>query len=137
MRTPIAFCLALAVASVAHADVTSVTPNLNWTGIVKDDTLKKLAPKDGYVVDAKEFEKLWKAWREGEKVPVIDFAKEVVIVTLASGPNEPGIKATLDDGKLEIKAMQTLVAGAGFGYSLATFDRKGITTVRNKKLPTK
>ena len=136
MRTLIAFCLALAVASVAFADAKSVKPNKNWTGLVKDDTLKKLAPKDGYVVDAKEFEKLWKAWSKDE-VPRIDFAKEVVIVTLAAGPNKPEIKATLDEGKLEIKAMQALVAGAGFGYSLATFDRKGITTVRNKKLPTK
>jgi hypothetical protein len=134
MRTLIAFCLALAVASVALAEPTPVKPNKNWTGLVKDDTLKKLAPKDGYVVDAKEFEKLWKAWRKDE-VPTIDFAKEVVIVTLAAGPNELGLEATIDAGKLEIKAMQTLVGGAGFGYSLATFDRKGIKTVRNKKLP--
>ena len=70
-------------------------------------------------------------------MPKIDFAKEVVIVTLATGPNEPTIKATLDEGKLQIKAGQALVAGKGFGYSLATFDRKGITTVRNKKLPAK
>ena len=137
MRIPIALCLALAVVTVALAESKALVPNKNWTGLVKDDTLKALAPKDGYILDAKEFEKLWKAWRKDDKVPAIDFATEVVIVTLATGPNEPAIKAKLDEGTLQIKAEQELVAGKGFGYSLATFDRKGITTVRNKKLPVK
>jgi hypothetical protein len=137
MRTLLASCLALAVCGMSLAAPKSVKPNREWTGLVADEALKKLAPVDGYVLDAKEFDKLWKAWSKDEKVPTIDFAKEVVIVTLATGPNEPTIKATLDDGKLQIKAGQALVAGKGFGYSLATFDRKGITTVRNKKLPVK
>ena len=137
MRTLPASCLALAICGVALAAPKVVKPNRDWTGLVRDETLKKLAPVDGYVLDAKEFAKLWKAWRKDEKVPPIDFDKEVVIVTLAAGPNEPTIKATLDEGKLQITAGQALVAGKGFGYSLATFDRKGITTVRNKKLPAK
>ena len=137
MRTLLASCLALAVCGIALAAPKAVKPNRAWTGLVADETLKKLAPVDGYVLDAKEFAKLWKAWRKGEKVPEIDFTKEVVIVTLAAGPNEPAIKATLAEGTLQIKAEQALVAGKGFGYSLATFDRKGITTVRNKKLPAK
>ncbi len=137
MRTLLASCLVLSAVGLAHAEPKAVKPNKDWTGVMKDDTQKKLAPKDGFIVEAKEFEKLWKAWRTDEKLPEIDFTKEVVVVTLASGPNYPRISAKLDEGTLEINAISTLIGGEGFGYSIATFDRKGITKVGTKKLPAK
>ena len=33
------------------------------------------------------------------------------------------------------RAEQTLIGGKGFGYSIATFNRKRVKTVRGKKLP--
>lgn len=137
MRILLASCLVLAVVNAAHAEPKAVKPNKDWTGVMNDDTQKKLTPKDGFIVDAKEFEKLWKAWRTAEKVPEIDFTKVVVVVTLASGPNYPRISASLDEGTLKINAISTLIGGDGFGYSVATFDRKGITRVGTKKLPAK
>jgi hypothetical protein len=122
---------------VCQAAPERVAPNRDWVAIINDDNLKKLAPKDGIITDAKAFAKLWKAWRKDEKTPEINFTKEFVLVTLASGPNRPSITAMLDDGKLTIRALQTLIGGSGFGYSLATFNRKGIKTVNGKALPVK
>jgi hypothetical protein len=120
---------------LAQSAPEKVVPNRNWTGIIRDAALRNKAPANGLITDAKTFEKVWKAWCKDEKVPEVDFKKEFVLVTCSSGPNNLGITATLDDGKLSIRAAQTRLAGPGFGYSLATFSRKGITTVNGTVLP--
>jgi hypothetical protein len=111
---------------------TRVVPARFWSGVNRDEALKKEAPKSGLVTDAKAFEKLWKAWRKDEKVPEIDFKKQFVVVGLASGPNRPFVNATLDEGDLKLGWGQTLIGGPGFGYGLAAFDRKGVKTVNGK-----
>lgn len=121
--------------AMVSAEPKKVMPNRNWVAVVNDEKLQKHAPKNGLVTDAKAFEKLWKAWRSDEKVPEIDFTKEFVVITLGSGPNRPGISATLDAGELKILAQQTLIGGSGFGYSMASFNRKGVKSVNGKKLP--
>lgn len=136
MRTSCILAL-FVVVGVADAAPTKVTPSKDWVAVVKDDNLKKHAPKDGFITDAKTFEELWKAWRPDEKLPTVDFKKEFVVVTLASGPNRPGISATLDEGNLKILARQTLIGGDGFGYSIATFSREGVKKVNGKELPEK
>jgi hypothetical protein len=125
----------LVLAGCADAKPLEVAPNRDWVEVVRDEDLKKYAPKDGLVTDAKTFGELWKAWRPKEKAPEIDFKKEFAVITLAGGPNKPGISATLDEGELKIVARQTLIGGKGFGYSIATFDRKGVKTVNGKALP--
>jgi hypothetical protein len=126
----------LALVAVATAEPKPVTPDNNWVGIVNNEKLADEAPKDGIITDAKTFEKVWKAWRKDEKLPVVDFKKHLVVVTLSrGGPNRPGINATLDDGNLKITAFSTLIGGDAFGYSLATFERRGIKTVNGKKVP--
>jgi hypothetical protein len=125
------------LAPAVAAQPKKITPGQTWVGTKDDEKLKKLAPKEGVVVEAKEFEKLWKAWRPDEKVPQVDFTKEFVLVTLASGPNKPGINATVEDGKMVVRALQTLIGGPGFGYSLATFPREGIKSINGKEFPPK
>jgi hypothetical protein len=134
-RLTMAATLVLALSGAAPGEEKQVTPSKDWVEIVNDETLKKEAPKGGVITDAKAFEKLWKAWRKDEKVPKVDFTKQFVVVTLAGGPNKPSISATLKDGDLKITAIQTLIGGDGFGYSIATFDRKGVTKVNGKELP--
>jgi len=131
----LALCGLSLLASSAEAKPVKVAPGNDWVEIVNDGTLEKHAPKDGFITDAKAFETLWKAWRPKEKVPAVDFKKEFVVVTLAGGPNRPSISATLDEGNLKIQAIQTLIGGDGFGYSIATFDRKGVKKVNGKELP--
>lgn len=127
-------CLLLVV-GFASAESKKLVPNRNWVDVITNEALKKEAPENGFITDTKTFEKVWKAWRPKEKVPTIDFAKEFVIVTYAGGPNRPSISATIDEGKVKILAIQTLIGGDGFGYSLASFPRKDVKSVNGKDLP--
>jgi hypothetical protein len=132
---PAALAALVLAAPAVLAAPEKVVPDRNWTAVIRDEKLKSAAPKSGLITDAKTFEKVWKAWRKDEKVPAIDFKKSFVLVTFASGPNVPSITATLDDGKMTIRSIQTLIGGEGFGYSLAVFPRKGVKTVQGKELP--
>jgi hypothetical protein len=134
-RLTITALLIFAVAAAARDDGKAVVPNKEWVAVVNDNKLEKQAPKGGLITDAKAFEKLWKAWRKDEKLPKVDFAKQFAVVTLAGGPNKPSISAKLKDGDLKITSIQTLIGGDGFGYSIATFDRKGVEKVNGKALP--
>lgn len=130
-----ALAVVLVLAGVAAAESKKLVPDRNWVAVVNDEKLKAAAPANGLITDAKTFKKVWKAWRKDEKVPKLDFKAEFVVVTFASGPNRPGVSATLDEGDLKIMSFQTLIGGPGFGYSLAAFPRKGVKTVMGKKLP--
>jgi hypothetical protein len=122
---------------IAQAAPEKVVPNREWTGVIRDETLKNKAPANGLITDAKTFEKVWKAWRKDDKVPEVDFKKEFVLVTRSVGPNRLSLITSLDDGKMTVNARQTELGGRGFGYSLATFNRKGITTVNGNALEKK
>jgi hypothetical protein len=133
MRT---IALLAVVAGVALAAPKKVVPDRDWTGIMENDKLSAEAPKDGLITDAKAFEKLWKAWRKDEKVPSIDFKKHFVVVTVSrGGPNKPMVSAKLDEGKMTIEWVSTLIGGSGFGYSIASFPREGVKQVGETKLP--
>src|SRR5215471_14480429 len=74
-------CLIVAPAVAADGPV---TPTNGWSGKFPDDKdvpLMKLAPASGYITDATEFEKLWKAWRPKEDLPKVDFDKQIVFVS--------------------------------------------------------
>lgn len=135
---PFLYLLTLALlATAVAAQPTKLIPSDTWVSVIKDETLKKLAPKESVFLDAKEFEKLWKQWRPDDKVPQIDFTKDFVLVTLASGPNKPRVSATIEEGKMVARAIQTLIGGPGFGYSLDVFPRKGVKTINGKEFPPK
>jgi hypothetical protein len=114
-----------------------IKPEREWVEVINDEKLSKESPKDGIIVDAKAFEKLWKAWRKDEKVPKIDFDKNLVVITLSlGGPNKPGCTATLyKDGNLKIEAMSTLIGGDAFGYSIGVYPKAGIKKVNDKDVP--
>ena len=137
---PFACLLALGalslLASSAQAKPEKVVPNRDWVEVVKDESLKKHAPKEGLVTDAKTFEALWKAWRKDEKVPTVDFDKKIVVVTLSlGGPNKPRCSAKLDDGDLKILAIATRIGGDGFGYAIGVYPKEGIKKVNGKDVP--
>jgi hypothetical protein len=125
----------LLLVGIAQAAPRKIVPNQTWTGIIRDPALSTKAPANGLITDAKAFEKVWKAWRKDEKVPVLDFRKEFVLVTRSVGPNTLEIKFTLDEGKLTVKARSTQLGSPGFGYSLDTFNRKDVKMVNGNPLP--
>ena len=103
---------------------------------MKDAALMKAAPANNVIANTKDWEALWKAWRGDEKVPAVDFRKELVLVAKVGGPNNCGIVATLEEnGNLKVLTQSTLLYGPGFGYQLGTVPRAGLKTINGKAVP--
>lgn len=71
MNTAILLCVALLTAI-------PVEPTARWNGMIADESLQKVAPAQGFLADAESLAKVWKAWRPKEKLPAVDFLKELV-----------------------------------------------------------
>src|SRR4051794_31612809 len=98
LLTGLAFAVCLAAAPAQEGKGKPVKPLQTWGAKLKDVELKKAAPANGFLANAEDFAKLWKAWRGDEKVPEVDFKQNLVLVAMSSGPNGVGIGASLDDG---------------------------------------
>jgi hypothetical protein len=104
-----------------------------WSGTVEDEKLAKDAPE--VIADAKALEKIWKAWKVGDKVPEVDFTKEIVILSTTSG-SKISLSTSLDDkGNLTVLGAATADFGPGFRYVIATVSREGVKKVNGKDLP--
>lgn len=124
---------ALAIADEAPP---AIKPVETWKGKLQDESLKAKAPESGFIADAKSWKKLWKAWRAGEKVPQIDFAKDLVLVGTAPGPNLAGMSPRLDDqGNVKFIVFSTRIGGPGFGYTLFQMSRDGVKSVNGETVP--
>src|SRR5262249_55952923 len=104
------------------------------SGSVEDENLAKDAP--AVVTSAKALEKLWKDWKLTDKMPEVDFSKEIVVLTTTKG-SKLTLGATLDDSKgdLQVVGLATKDLRPGFRYVIATVPREGIKTVNGKELP--
>ena len=100
----------------------------------QDEPLMKEAPKSGYITSEKAWAKLWKAWRDKEKLPKIDFEKQVVFVAVVSGrDNNIKMEFSLSEkGDLDDGFMSTTIDSPGFSYMIAVIDRANIKTYRGK-----
>ena len=137
IRCLIAF-LSLTSAASAHSIPTDIYALREWTGKLSDNKLKAAAPKSLFIADEKAWNTLWKAWRGKEEVAKVDFAKELVLVGVGSGPNIPMMKPQLsDDGDVTIGFAQTLIGGDGFGYRISVIPRKDVVSVRGTSLVAK
>ena len=117
----------------ALAQKTAVKPSKEWAGSVEDETLAKDA--SACITSAKGLEKLWKAWKIADKVPEVDFAKEVVILTTTRG-SKLRLAAALDEkGNLMVGGLGTQDLAPGFRYVIATVSKEGVKTVNGKELP--
>ncbi|MBM4153986.1 MAG: hypothetical protein FJ221_03045 [Lentisphaerae bacterium] len=109
---------------------------VTWSGKIADEALQRLAPESGFIADAAAWTALWRAWRRGEAVPAVDFAKHLVLVATASGPNSVGCEPRLEpNGNVLANAMSTLIGGPGFGYLLQCIPRAGVRAVNGRPLP--
>jgi hypothetical protein len=105
----------------------------SWKGSVVDETQQQVAPE--VIANTKILEKVWKAWKIEEKMPKIDFAKEIVVLATTRG-SRLNLTANLDDaGNLEVVGMHTLDLADGFRYVIAAVSRDGVKTVNKKELP--
>ncbi|PQO40211.1 hypothetical protein [Blastopirellula marina] len=129
-RFLITCCLIALFASVSFA----AEATDSWSGKIKDETLRKLAPEVGFVADAETWKKLWTAWRSEEEAPAIDFEKELVLVATVPGPNLVIMQPVLEDGDVKFRVGGTKIGGPGFGYKLMKFSRDGVKTVNGKPI---
>ena len=71
----------------AVAEKQPVRRSKEWSGSVQDEKLAKDAPT--CVTSARALEQLWKDWKLTDKMPDIDFQKELVVVSTARGSRLP------------------------------------------------
>jgi hypothetical protein len=135
----IALTLALCLlSSMSFAAAPIVEPTGMWSGKIKDESLRKLAPKSGFIADAETWKKLWTAWRPDEELPKVEFTKELILVGTVPGPNQVVIRPTLTDKRnVKLTVFGTEIAGPGFGYKFIKIGKEGVKTVNGKAIEAK
>jgi hypothetical protein len=104
-----------------------------WTGVARNGSLRSVVPKAGCITDADTWTLVWETWRPDQRVPEVDFEKEIVLVRTVSGPNRTAGKPTKDDeGNVTFRAISTLRGGPGFGYILAKISAEGVKTINGE-----
>ena len=127
-------CVVL-LAMIATGVCANLEESKSWTGKVRDDELKKLAPESGFISDAAVWQKLWAAWRPGEALPPIDFKQALILVATVEGPNQIMMRPSLEaNGDVRFVVAGTRMAGPGFGYKLIQVQRDGVLSVNGTRL---
>ena len=107
-----------------------------WSGKIADAAIRKHAPTDEFLLGQDQWARLWKAWRGPEKLPEIDFRKQMILVFTADGPNRVGCEPRRDSqGNVQALAMSSQIDGPGFGYLIQCISREGVRSVNGKPLP--
>ena len=123
----------IALVSTANAQDRKPLETLKeWRGDNPNEGLAKDSPK--FITNAKDLEKLWKAWDIKEKLPEIDFAKEILLVETTRG-SRLNLKATLDEkGDLQPLGLATRDLRPGFRYVMTTVNKAGVKTIAGKAI---
>jgi hypothetical protein len=83
-------------------------------GSIDDEKLAKEMPEKGVVTNFMDFEKLVKAWKVADKVPDVNFDKEIVLVAKTDG-SKLTLNASLDEkGDLKPLSLATSDLRPGF-----------------------
>jgi inhibitor of cysteine peptidase len=100
------------------------------SGMVKDESLRKLAPECGYIDNYHDLVTLLKAW-EGPADTSIDFRENILLVQTADGPNTVRITTEFDEasGNLKVQAASTKKAGPGFGWAMQAVSKDDIKQI--------
>jgi hypothetical protein len=134
-RTLSLVALACLTALVVAADKpTPIKPIKMFKGRIDKDQQKE-SPKDGVIANAKDLEKLWKAWKIKDEMPKVDFDKELVLVVTSS---TSGLRAsaTLDDkGDVKVLSLATRDIRDDFAFNILVISRTGVKTINGKDIP--
>lgn len=125
--------IVLALATNAIAEERKPLETLKeWRGDNPNEALSKDAPK--YIVNSKDLEKLWKTWDIKEKLPEIDFSKELLLIETTRG-SRLNLKATLDEkGNIQALGLATRDLRPGFRYVMITISKAGVKTIEGKAI---
>lgn len=128
-----AICLMMPLSNMTCGAAPIVEPKQSWSGEIKDESLRRLAPQSGFIADSQTWKKLWTTWRPDKELPKVDFSKFLILVGTVPGPNEVVLRATFTTkGNVKFNVSGTEIAGPGFGYKLTMIDRKGVRTVNGQ-----
>jgi hypothetical protein len=120
---------------VSAADPTPLKATNTWMGSVEDKKLAKEMPENGVITNAKDFEKLVKAWKVAEKVPEVNFDKEIVLVAKTEGSILKLNPALDEKGDLKALGFASADLLPGFRYVIISVPQEGVKTVNGKELP--
>jgi len=127
----------------------SMTIVNKWDGDYPVSALKKLPrgqqkTSAGYIGDGAAFADVWKSFKPGEKVPKVDFRKNLVVFTRnVKFYNRKAItKVTLLDGTLEVQGIETMTSVPvtnKVAMAMAEVPRQGVKSLRagDKFIPVK
>ena len=122
-------------AGVAVAAPKPLKATNTWMGSIADEKLAKAMPENGVITNAKDFETLVKAWKVAEKVPEVNFDKEIVLAAKTEG-SKLTLNASLDEkGDRKALGLATRDLGPGFRYVIISVPKEGVKTVNGKELP--
>ena len=110
-----------------------VEPMKLYTGSVEDETLLKQPPH--VITDAAVFSALWNGWKIAEAEPVVDFSKQLVLISTTRGSRLGASYLLTHDGHLREMSFATQDLRAGFRYNIAVFNRQGIVKINDQPLP--
>jgi hypothetical protein len=134
-KAVLALLVLLGVVAATRAEDKQIKATRDWKGTVADETLQKKAPANGFITDAKTFKQLWEDWKIGDKVPEIDFKKEVVVVETTRGSIlQVGSMKLTDKGDLRVVGIATRDLAPGFRYAVLVLPREGVKTINGKEL---
>jgi hypothetical protein len=86
------------------------------------------------ITNAKTLEKVWKAWGIKDKLPDVDFSKEIVLVATTTG-SRLNLRPVIDDkGDLKALGLGTSDLRPGFRYVIVVVSREGVKTVNGKEV---
>ena len=125
--------IVLALATNAIAEERKPLETLKeWRGDNPNEALSKDTPK--YIVNSKDLEKLWKTWDIKEKLPEIDFSKELLLIETTRG-SRLNLKATLDEkGNIQALGLATRDLRPGFRYVMITVSKTGVKSINGKAI---
>ena len=129
-------CMRLMITDSKGAPERDVTAVQTWTGKVADKSLEKKKPATGFLVTERAFADLWRAWRGKDKLPTVDFDKN--LVTVVTGKTIFEVQYGVDgQGNLleKVRAELRSTEVQGFTYFIAVLPRVGIKSVNGRKIP--
>jgi len=108
-------------------------PIAGFTGSVADRDLQKNASE--YITEAQPLADLWKSWGIADKMPTVDFAKQIVVISTTVGSTiRPSYSCDIN-GNITVAVMMTKDIRPGFRYAIAVISREGAVSIDGKTLP--
>jgi hypothetical protein len=130
----LALTLAVLLPVTANAQPKAVKPTAEFKGAVEDVGLLKQIPAGNFIANEKDLEKLWTAWKVSDKMPKVDFTKDVVVIATTRG-STLRLTARLDGkGNLQVGGFGTRDLRPGFRYVIAVVPREGVKSINGKEL---